>query len=201
MEDLFKGTQQDFEKCCGPNDRFEEIADQFASVTNRAKSVIKGAEAVLRKRAATAVQHPAGDQSTLQGESTEKRSKLTVPRRTTRTQNKHICVFIIKTFHARPWDKETHIIGQGKAFEQGRQLCSRGTLYSLDVESQRLGSVTASVFVDAIATGKKYFYLATEGALDDVSSDDMLQAALECYQNCRKVYNTIDRSQVNNSEE
>jgi hypothetical protein len=210
-ETLFENTMKEFDKCRGPAERFEKIADTFANVSTRATSVIKGAEAVLRgiesgqfnraqetlsdaevtnlqTKRATPIQQPEGDQSTLQNKPTEEGSRVGEPsRRTTRTQSKHIFVFIIKTFKRMPseddWDDESHVIEKGKAFEKGQELCRRGTLYSLDVETWRLGSVTASVFEDAIAAGRKYFFLATEGELDDVSFDDVLVKAIECYKN------------------
>ncbi|GFF57799.1 hypothetical protein IFM51744_09336 [Aspergillus udagawae] len=214
-ETLFEDTMEEFDKCRGPSKMFEKIADTFANVSTRATSVIKGAEAVLvgiesgefnraqgslsdvemtdpQTKRATPVQHPEGDQSALQNKSTGKGSRVGEPsRRTTRTQNKDIFVFIIKSFDRMPsegdWDDESHVIEKGKAFEKGQELCRRGTLYALDVETRRLGSVTASVFEDSIAAGGKYFFLAAEGELDDVSFDDVLVKALECYENHRSV--------------
>ncbi|KAH2804272.1 hypothetical protein KXW44_000532 [Aspergillus fumigatus] len=214
-ETLFKNTMKEFDKCRGPAERFEMIADTFTNVSTRATSVIKAAEAVLRgiengqynkaqetlsdaevtnlqMKWATPIQQPEGDQSTLQNKLIKEGRRVSEPsRRTTRTQSKHIFVFIIKTFERMPsendWGDESHVIEKGKAFEKGQELCRRGTLYSLDVETWRLGSVTASVFEDAIAAGRKYFFLATEGELDDVSFDDVLVKAIECYKKHRGV--------------
>jgi hypothetical protein len=187
-KELFEAAMQDFQECRGPGEEFEKIADTFTDATTRATAAIKCAEAVLSNKARRTRSDAVvtGDQSTLQNQSTGKRSRVSQPsRRTTRTQSKHIYVFIIKTFHKKPtkhdWDKELHVVGQRKAFEKGQELCGRGTLYSLDVESWRLGSMTASMFEDAIAAGRKHFFLAAEGELDDVSFADVLVKAIECY--------------------
>lgn len=188
MEDLFKGTQQDFEKCCGPNDRFEEIADQFASVTNRAKSVIKGAEAVLRKRTLTSEQHPAGDPSTLRDKSGGKRSRVgETPRRMTRTQRKHQYVFIIKTIGGKPtakWERELHSTEAGRVLQKGRELCARGTLCALNGDLTKLGSLNPSGFETNVVDGGKVFFLGTEVELEGVDFDLLLKKAQECYESC-----------------
>ncbi|KAF4227812.1 hypothetical protein CNMCM8980_000135 [Aspergillus fumigatiaffinis] len=188
MEDLFKVTQQDFEKCCGPNERFEEIADQFASVTNRAKSVIKGAEAVLRKRTLTSEQHPVGDPSTLQDKSGGKRSRVgEPPRRMTRTQRKHQYVFIIKTIGGKPtakWERELHSTEAGRVLQKGRELCARGTLCALNGDLTKLGSLNPSGFETNIVDGGKVFFLGAEVELEGVDFDLLLKKAQECYESC-----------------
>ncbi|KAF7134091.1 hypothetical protein CNMCM5793_005720 [Aspergillus hiratsukae] len=214
-EDLFEVTTKALKECRGPAERFEEIAGKFTDVTVRAKSATKCAEAVLgrvescqfnkakrtpsdlevtdmqTKWAATPVEHPAGDQSTLQNNSTGKRSRIGKPSRNTiRTQSKHIYLFIIKTFDGKlttEWERESHYIGKGKAFEKGQELCGRGKLYGLNRESSRLGLVNASGFEDAIVERQKIFFLAAEGELTGISSDELLKKAQECEEKCRSV--------------
>ncbi|KAF7183610.1 hypothetical protein CNMCM7691_003889 [Aspergillus felis] len=212
MEDLFKVTEQDFEKCCGPNERFEEITEQFANVTNRAKSVIKGAEAVLSrvesgqfntaqgnrsdaevtdlqtKRTPTSEQDPAGDPSTLKNKSRGKRGRVgEPPRRMTRTQRKHQYVFIIKTIDGKPtatWERELHYTEAGRALQKGRELCARGRLCALNGELTKLGFLNPSGFETNIVDGGKVFFLGAEVEFEGVDFDLLLKKAQECYESC-----------------